>query len=76
MEVRATAKYIRMSPRKVRLVADVVRGMPVEQAMNAPVGGLLPDKALRLGGEFCVFFRGKNFESGAYRINKKLMRCI
>ncbi len=32
MEVTATAKYIRMSPRKVRLVVDTVRGKPVQEA--------------------------------------------
>lgn len=32
MEVKATARYIRMSPRKVRLVIDVIRGMGVAQA--------------------------------------------
>ena len=30
--VRASARYLRTSPRKVRLVADQVRGMPVEDA--------------------------------------------
>ncbi|MCK4540123.1 50S ribosomal protein L22 [Candidatus Parcubacteria bacterium] len=34
MEVRAKAKHIRMSPRKVRLVADIVRGLTVENAVN------------------------------------------
>ena len=33
MEVSATAKYIRMSPRKVRLVVDLVRGKPVSEAL-------------------------------------------
>ena len=33
LEVRAVAKYIRMSPRKVRLVADLVRGMNVLEAL-------------------------------------------
>lgn len=33
MEVRAVAKYIRMSPYKVKLVADAVRGMGVEEAL-------------------------------------------
>lgn len=28
MEVRATAKYLRVQPRKVRIVADEVKGMP------------------------------------------------
>ncbi len=34
MEAKAIAKYIRMSPRKVRLVADLVRGKKVEAAVN------------------------------------------
>ena len=33
MQVKAKAKYIRMSPRKVRLVVDVVRGMDVSAAL-------------------------------------------
>ena len=32
MEISATLKYLRMSPRKVRLVVDLVRGMEVERA--------------------------------------------
>lgn len=32
MKVRAQAKYVRQSPYKVRLVLDLVRGMPVEDA--------------------------------------------
>jgi large subunit ribosomal protein L22 len=32
MEVRATAKYIRTSPRKVRLVVDAIRGKRVTEA--------------------------------------------
>ena len=34
MEVKAKAKHIRMSPRKVRLVADIVRGLTVVNAVN------------------------------------------
>jgi len=34
MEVRAKAKYIKMSPRKLRLVADVVRGLTVNKALD------------------------------------------
>ena len=30
--VRATAKYVRVSPRKARLVADQVRGLDIEKA--------------------------------------------
>ena len=34
MEVKAKAKYIRMSQRKTRLVANVVRGMEVNKALD------------------------------------------
>jgi large subunit ribosomal protein L22 len=32
MEVRAIAKSVRVSPRKMRLVADVIRNLPIEEA--------------------------------------------
>lgn len=34
MEAKAIAKYIRMSPRKVRRVADLIRGKNVGEALN------------------------------------------
>lgn len=34
MEARAITRYVRLSPRKARLVADQVRGKPVEEALN------------------------------------------
>ena len=34
MEARAVGKYIRVSPQKARLVADVVRGMNADQAIT------------------------------------------
>lgn len=43
MEARAVARYLRMSPRKVRLSADLVRGKKAEEALNilahTPKGG-------------------------------------
>jgi large subunit ribosomal protein L22 len=33
-EARATAKYIRVSPQKARLVVDLIRGQNVGEAMN------------------------------------------
>lgn len=33
METKAVAKYIRISPQKARLIADVVRGMDVDRAL-------------------------------------------
>jgi large subunit ribosomal protein L22 len=34
MEARATAKYIRMSPRKVRQVIDLIRGRAVDESLS------------------------------------------
>ena len=34
MESRAISKYLRISPRKARLSADLVRGKKVEEALN------------------------------------------
>ena len=33
MEVQAVAKYVRRTPRKARLIADSVKGMPVSEAL-------------------------------------------
>lgn len=35
IEATARAKWVRITPRKMRLVADMVRGKPVRDAMNA-----------------------------------------
>jgi large subunit ribosomal protein L22 len=45
MEVFAHARNIRIAPRKVRLVVDSVRGMPVDRAMSQLQ--LMPQKAAR-----------------------------
>ena len=37
MEVKAKLKYTRISPQKARLVADQVRGLPVEKALETLV---------------------------------------
>jgi large subunit ribosomal protein L22 len=34
MEVRATGKYLRVSPQKARLVVDLIRGKSVGEALN------------------------------------------
>ncbi|MFQ5459070.1 MAG: 50S ribosomal protein L22, partial [Myxococcota bacterium] len=34
MEKRAIARGVRLAPRKARLVADLVRGKKVEEALN------------------------------------------
>lgn len=34
MEAKAVAKYVRMSPQKIRLVADLIRGKKIQEARN------------------------------------------
>ena len=34
METKARLRYARLAPQKVRLVADQIRGLPVDRAMN------------------------------------------
>ena len=34
MESRAAARYVRISPRKIRLIIDQIRGKKVEEALN------------------------------------------
>lgn len=43
MEAIAKARYIRVSPRKARLVADLIRGHTVQEALN--ILALTPKKA-------------------------------
>ncbi len=43
MEVRAIARHIQMSPRKVRLVGNAIKGKSVREAMAALL--LIPNKA-------------------------------
>jgi large subunit ribosomal protein L22 len=34
MEVKAIARYVRISPQKVRMLADAIKGKPVDTALN------------------------------------------
>ena len=45
MQARARQQYIRSSPRKMRIVADVVRGKNVQEALNQL--HFMPQKAAR-----------------------------
>ena len=45
MRVTATAKYIRISPRKAKLVTDLITGKPVEEA--AAILRFMPNAAAR-----------------------------
>ncbi|MEK7537669.1 MAG: 50S ribosomal protein L22 [Patescibacteria group bacterium] len=45
MEVRAHLRYLHISPRKVRLVVNLVRGLPIDQAVDQLT--VLPKRASR-----------------------------
>jgi len=46
MESKAMARYVRITPRKARLVVDLVRGKPVEHALD--LLDVMPKKAARI----------------------------
>ena len=46
MEVKAVTRYVRISPRKARLVTELVKGKPVEEALT--ILRFVPKKAARL----------------------------
>ena len=46
MEARAKQKYLRISPRKMRIVADVIRGKNAQEALTTL--HFLPQKAARM----------------------------
>jgi len=46
MEKKAVGKYFRIAPRKVRIVADNIKGQPVEKAVNEL--SFTPKKAARI----------------------------
>jgi len=46
MEVKAVARYVRIAPRKARLVTELIKGKPVEEALT--ILRFVPKKAARL----------------------------
>jgi large subunit ribosomal protein L22 len=46
VETKAVAKYIRISPQKARLVADIVRGMKADNAVT--ILRFMPKKAAKI----------------------------
>ena len=48
MEVRASAKFQRFSPRKARLVTDLITGKSAEEAISMLESGCPPELALRI----------------------------
>ncbi len=52
MEARAVAKYMRISARKVRLVAENIKGKPVEEALN--ILKFTPKKGADMLSKVCI----------------------
>ena len=46
MEVKAVTRYVRIAPRKARLVTELIKGKPVEEALT--ILRFVPKKAARL----------------------------
>jgi large subunit ribosomal protein L22 len=46
MEVKAVTRYVRISPRKARLVTELIKGKPVEEALT--ILRFVPKKAASL----------------------------
>ena len=60
MEARAIAKHVRIAPRKIRIVADLVRGKNVSEAMailkfTPKVGSKVVEKVIRSAAHFGNF---------------------
>jgi len=49
MEIRAAAKYVRISPTKVRKAAMAIKGKPVEDALG--VLGFMPQRSAKILGK-------------------------
>ena len=74
MEARAIAKHIRIAPRKIRIVADIVRGKNVSEAFailkfTPKVGSRVVEKVLRSAvanaeQEYDKFHRQRQLEAG------------
>jgi large subunit ribosomal protein L22 len=73
MESQATQKFIRMSPRKLRLVADMVRKMDVQEALDT-----LPFVAKRAALPISKVIRSAaaNAEAKGAQINSLTIKSI
>jgi large subunit ribosomal protein L22 len=74
MEAKALAKYVRISPRKMRLVVDLIRGRSVEEALVILQGtrkkaSPMVEKALRSAVANALFVGADEEQSAAPRPN-------
>ncbi len=76
MEATSKVRHIRMSPRKLRVVASMVRGEPVEAAMAAL--SIMPKKAARIISKALVSAtaNAEDRSGGEVEINNLVIKTI
>lgn len=72
MKIKVSLKYLRMAPRKVRKIADLIRGLPVlearHQLMFSPKRAAVPILKLLLSAQ--AQLKEKNLDSKNFYISK------
>ena len=74
METRAVAKFVRISPRKIRLVMDQVRGKQVGDALN--MLSFAPQRGARILKKLVNSAIGQLHEMGHFVINSDKTHLI
>jgi large subunit ribosomal protein L22 len=74
MEARAKLKYVRLSPRKARLVVDMVRGKRVQDALN--VLRFSPQKAASVVSQLVSSAVANAEQKGVADVDRLYIRSI
>lgn len=74
MEASAKLKYVRLSPRKARLVVDMIRGLQVQEALNALK--LSPQKAAGIVGTLVTSAVANAEQKGVSDIDRLFVKKI
>ena len=74
MEVRARGKFLRISPQKVRMVADAVKGKPAAAGLN--VLKFMPHKAAELVGKILKTAVAKADQNSKLNVDSLIIKNI
>ena len=74
MEAKAVAKYMRISPRKMKYVCDMVRGKQVDEALA--ILKFHPGKGTAMGRDFTIFAKTKGKVVFGKKEGKKIIEVI
>ena len=72
MEAKAVVRHVRMSPRKMRVVANLVRGKSVDQAMS--LLKLMPKKGAVIVSKLIVSAVANAEQQGEVDVDKLIVR--